>query len=359
MANNFIFLTMRTIIIALFFLLITACTENKCQNNNDFIVADGQMPAIAKDNNNVLHLVFGNGDSIMYTYSNDKGHTFSPAELITKLPGAFSYAMRGPQIAAAANGIIVTVCTKDGNIYSFHKEVNSSWKRSGKVNDEDTVCKEGLMALSADGNNAFAAWLDLRGNKRNKIYGARSADGGITWSRNILIYASPDSTVCECCKPSVVVSKNKVAVMFRNWLNGNRDLYLAQSDNGDNTFDTTVKLGMGSWQLDGCPMDGGNLTVNDNGAIQTVWRRQSGIYFAEPGTSEKQIGEGRNCTIEIMNKENVYAWTENGQIIFIEPGGKKKTLGEGSEPVLKSLDDKHIICLWQNNKQIHASVLQL
>ena len=34
--------------------------------------------------------------------------------------------------------------------------------------------------------------------------------------------ASPDTTVCECCKPSVVIEGNNVYVMFRNWLNGNR-----------------------------------------------------------------------------------------------------------------------------------------
>jgi hypothetical protein len=34
------------------------------------------------------------------------------------------------------------------------------------------------MALAAEGNHLFAVWLDLRGNKRNKIYGAESTDGG-------------------------------------------------------------------------------------------------------------------------------------------------------------------------------------
>ncbi len=336
-----------------------SCTQKKVQLRSDFIIAYGQMPAIAKDNSNGLHLVFGTGDSIMYTYSNDEGSTFSSPALITKLPGAFTYAMRGPQIAVTKNGILVTVCTKNGNIYSFYKEGNGNWKRSGKVNDEDTVCKEGLMALSADGDNVFATWLDLRGNKRNKIYGAGSVDGGKTWNKNILIYASPDSTVCECCKPSVVVSEDKVAVMFRNWLNGNRDLYVVQSNDAGNTFNAAEKLGTGSWKLDGCPMDGGNLVINDNGTIQTVWRRESKIYYTEAGKPERQIGEGRNCTIETINNQNIYAWSENGKIVVAGSNGEKKILGEGSEPVLKSLDYENIICLWQNNKQIHASVLQL
>jgi hypothetical protein len=44
-----------------------------------------------------------------------------------------------------------------------------------------------------------------------------------------MIYTSPDSTVCECCKPNVAMKGNNVYVMFRNWLHGNRDLYLIQS----------------------------------------------------------------------------------------------------------------------------------
>ena len=103
-----------------------------------------------------------------------------------------------------------------------------------------------------------------------------------------MIYTSPDSTVCECCKPSVVMKNNNVYVMFRNLLNGNRDLYLIQSADGGNSFGEAQKLGTGSWQLDGCPMDGGGIAVNDNGEVQTVWRRKNKIFAAAPGNSEKR-----------------------------------------------------------------------
>ncbi len=349
----------KILIITLSLCSLISCTQKKLPQQNDLIIADGEMPAIAKDNNNTLHLVFGNGDSIMYTYSIDEGSTFSAPVLIAELPGVFTYAMRGPQVAATKKGVLVTACTKDGNIYSYYKEGNNSWKPLGKVNDEDTVCKEGLMALDADGDNVFAAWLDIRGNKRNKIYGASSVSGGKTWSRNMLIYASPDSTVCECCKPSVAVSKNKVAVMFRNWLNGNRDLYFAQSNDSGITFSNPQKLGTGSWKLDGCPMDGGNLVINNNGELQTVWRRESKIYFDNPEFQEKEIGEGKNCTIETINNKNVFAWKENGKITIRKPNDEKIFLDEGSQPVLKTIDNHHIICVWENNKQIHASIVQL
>jgi hypothetical protein len=351
---------MKNILIpALFSVLIFSACSEKVQSKNDFIIAQGQMPAIVKDNNNVLHLVFGSGDSIMYARSTDNGSTFSTASLIKEIPHVFTFAMRGPQLAATGKGIILTACTAEGNIYSFYKVDGSGWQQGSNVNDKDTVCKEGLMALSAYDNNAFAVWLDLRGNQRNKIYGARSVDGGKTWGKNFLIYASPDSTVCECCKPSVVVWKNKVAVMFRNWLGGNRDLYLVQSNDTGNSFGAAEKLGTGSWKINACPMDGGNITVNNNGEIRSVWRRELNVYADKPGTPEAIIGEGKNCTIETTNDSSVYAWVENGKIVIRKPGGEKKPVGEGNQPVLKTIDNKHIICVWENDRQIHAAVLQL
>jgi hypothetical protein len=343
---------------ALFLLMLSACSQ-KVHSKNDFIIADGQMPAMAKDNNNKLHLVFGKGDSIMYTYSTDNGNTFSKPVLIKELPHVYTYAMRGPQISATDKGIIVTACTSKGNIYSFYKDEGGDWKQGGNVNDEDTVCKEGLMALCAYANNAFAVWLDLRGNQKNKIYGAKSVDGGKTWGKNFLIYASPDSAVCECCKPSVVVWRNKVVVMFRNWLDGNRDLYLIQSNDGGKNFGEAEKSGTGSWKLDGCPMDGGGLAVNSKGEIQTVWTRQAKVYGDNPGTPEREIGDGRNCTLETANDSNVYAWIKDGKIVVLKPGGEKVLPGKGSQPVLKTIDGNHIICLWESNRQIHASVLPL
>src|SRR6188768_2938187 len=162
---------MRTnISFVLFLLMLTACSEKKASIQDEAIIANGQMPALAKDKDNNLHLVYGIGDSIMYAYSDDKAITFSKPVLISILPHVYSFAMRGPQIAATGNGIVVTACTADGNISSFYKEKGNDWKQGNNVNDADTVCKEGLMGLSADGDNTFAVWLDLRGDKKNKIY---------------------------------------------------------------------------------------------------------------------------------------------------------------------------------------------
>jgi len=338
--------------------IISGCATKNNPEANDVIIANGQMPAIAKDNNQNLHVVYGTGDSIMYTYSNDKGKSFSAPSVVSVLPGLVASHMRGPQIAATANGINIIACNNMGDIFSYNKKGDENWIKGNKVNDVDTIAKEGFISVSGDEQNEFAVWLDLRNNRRNKIYGAKSNDGGKTWSQNQLVYVSPDSTVCECCKPSVLVKGNNVYVMFRNWLMGNRDLYLIQSSDGGKGFRQAQKLGNGNWKLNGCPMDGGGLAISKEG-IQTVWRREKNIYASMPGLPEEEIGQGKGCTIETVNGKNIYAWNDNESVILLDEKGTKKIVGKGDLPTIKAIDNYHVICIWEKDKQIHASIVEL
>lgn len=339
------------------FYLFTTCKNKKEQQIPiSGIIGKGQMPNATNDGAGNLHLVFGNGDSIMYCSSMDKGKSFSKPELISILPGLAASHMRGPQIAATSNGVTIIACNNKGDIFAYKKNNAENWQPAGKVNDVDTVAKENLIALNGDGQILYTVWLDLR-DKHNKIFGARSDDGGKRWLKNVMIYTSPDTTVCECCKPSIVIKDNNVYVMFRNWLNGNRDLYLIQSVDGGLTFNNAQKLGTVSWALKGCPMDGGGMVVQDNN-VQTVWNRKGKIYVCEPGKPEKEIGEGKGCTLEIVNGKNVYAWVEKGEVVCLLPQ-IKKTMGKGRSPVIKAIGKQQVICIWENENEIHSSILNL
>jgi hypothetical protein len=354
---------MRAIILfATLFLLASMTGIDAVRNSShDIIIANGHLPKIITDNKGNIHLTYGSGDSIMYMSSSNQGASFSNPQLVAVLPNLFANAMRGPQIATASNGILITANTEYGNIYSYHQTSAGKWSKAIKVNDMDSVSKEALTSLSADENNAFAVWLDARSNggKGQRLYGARSTDGGITWSKNIMIYASPDKTVCECCKPSVLVKGKTVYAMFRNWLDGNRDLYLIKSSNLGQSFGQANKLGEGSWKLNGCPMDGGGLELGAYNVVETVWRREGKIYASSEGRPERILGEGRSCSMASLNGKNAYCWTKNGEVVVVAPGQVPATLGKGSVPVINWIDAKKIFCVWENDDQIHASIVEL
>ncbi len=343
----------------LFLSFFAGCRQTIPISISTAIIATGEMPNAVNDGMGNLHLVYGNGDSILYTQSTDRGKSFSTPALVAIVPELFATSMRGPQIAFSKKGLTILASDKTGNIYAYEKNETGNWTKTSRVNDLDSVAKEGFVSLAGDGNRLFAIWLDLRGNKHNKIVGAASDDGGRTWSANRIIYTSPDSSVCECCKPSVALKGDKVAIMFRNWLNGNRDLYIMESTDGGNHFQPAQKLGYGSWALNGCPMDGGGLVINKNQVAETIWNRKGKLYACEPGKPELELGSGRSCTIETVNGENIYAWTENGEVLVRTPNGSKTNLGKGQLPLIKNINNQELLCIWEENKQIHEAILEL
>jgi hypothetical protein len=345
------------VLLLIYILLAQACFQQNAQNSV-LVIANGKMPNIARDNSGNIHLVYGHGDSLLYSFSSDEGKRFSPPKVIAIIHGLSAAAMRGPQIASSEQGIIVTANNHAGDIFCFSRGKDFRWMRSGKVNDMDTVARENLMALAADNDLTYAIWLDLRGG-HNAIYGSASRDGGKSWSKNSLIYASPDSTVCECCKPSVAVRGNKVYVMFRNWLNGNRDLYMIKSDDGGISFGKAVKLGTGSWSINGCPMDGGFLSLDMKGTVQTVWMRNGTVYSCIPGEPEFVLGEGRHCTVEAANDQFVYAWIKNKHVIILNSKKGKLDLGAGDLPLIKSIGDNRLICIWTDGENIQRQIIKI
>ena len=106
---------------------MASCSEKKNAAKENFIIADGQMPSLAKDKQNGLHVVYGTGDSIMYTSLSGNDTAFSSPVLISVLPDLAASHTRGPQIACSENGLTVTACNSSGDIFSFHKAGTANW----------------------------------------------------------------------------------------------------------------------------------------------------------------------------------------------------------------------------------------
>lgn len=345
-----------TLAILLSFFAI-ACKENK--PNVAVNLTSGQIPCVVTDLNNHIHIVYGTGDSIMYIESANGGQSFETPVCIDTLHNLVDFAMRGPQIAITKNGVSIVALNRTGDIFSYSKDESGKWKKGSRVNDVDSTCKEGFIGLGSDGNqNLFAAWLDLRGNKRNKIYGASSFDGGKTWKANQMLYISPDSSVCECCKVSVAMKDQHVYVMFRNWLNGNRDLYLMESMNAGQTFSTPQKLGKNNWPLEGCPMDGGGLSTNSS-PVQTTWRRHDSIFSAVPGEEEHFITKGKNPSVTTVDNHQLYAWAKSDTIFYKLNDRQEQVAGKGSLPSVQMINKSDAICVWTNDKYINYLLIKL
>ena len=213
---------------------------------------------------------------------------------------------RGPRIAVAGEAVVVTaIAGEPAELLSWRStDGGETWKQTANsIAGEPGAVREGLhdLAGNADGKLAVV-WLDMRDADENgtELWMAESNDAGTTWGTPRRIYHNPGGTICECCHPSVTYDTNgKPVVLFRNSLDGNRDMYLWRDGKAE-------KLGTGTWPLNGCPMAGGDLAayinpMNNREVVETVWRREGTIYSATPGGDEGVIADGRQPVLAVSN----------------------------------------------------------
>ncbi len=299
-------------------------------------LARPQQPQLAIDDSNTIHIAFGAAFRAWHAAIPPGKSSHIEAKPLPA-SGVMSLGMRrGPRIAATKSGVCITLIAgelgkgKDGDIHAFQsKDLGAGWTSPAKVNDISGSAREGLhaMATSPDGRIA-CAWLDLR-NKKSEVMMSLSTDGGATWSKNAIVYQSPDGAVCPCCHPSLAFgARGEIHVMWRNALGGARDMYLATSTDEGITFSKAKKLGQGTWKLDACPMDGGMFCVDAKGKLSTIWRRENKLFLYEPERSEPEISEPEISEPKIS-----------------EPKSDERGLGIGEQPWIASTT-KGPVAVW-------------
>lgn len=323
-------------------------------------------PQLAIDADHRVYATYGMGNAIYVSVSSDEGASFTAPVRVADA-GKLSLGMRrGPRIAAHDGTITVTATYgvagggKDGDLLAFRSaDRGRTWSGPVRVNDVVGSAREGLHGMGAGPDGTLAcAWLDLR-SKGTKLFLATSTDGGANWSPNRLAYESPSGTICQCCHPSVGFDpRGRLYVMFRNVVDGRRDMYLTHSEDGGRIFAPATKLGEGTWPLDACPMDGGSLATTASGDIETVWRRQDTIYRCAATGGERRLAEGRQGWIAEGTSGAYLVWCEGARLMAIAPGQRPVQLADTTTDgvVVSSPDGKLVLAAWAQNG-IHVARL--
>lgn len=315
-------------------------------------------------------LVYGAGNSIYFASSPDQGRTFSPPVKVAEVEALAMGRHRGPRVTILEDSILVSavvgekVSTEphahglpaDGNITIWRSvDHGKTWSRWGVVNDVPGAAREGFHAIAADAKgNLTVAWLDLRA-KGTTLYSSRSTDGGHTWSKNVLVYASPSGTICQCCEPSLAIDDDgRINLMWRNVLDGSRDLYVTSSRDGI-TFGDIRKMGTSTWKLNACPMDGGGLVLR-LGQLYSAWRRDGDVFLARPGKPERRIGTGKDVAIASARNGLYVAWSNGPHLEILTPGAANPVplADQGAFVNLAALPDGGVLAAWEADGSVRV-----
>lgn len=268
--------------------------------------------------------------------STDGGATFAPATKVGAVPGLMLGMRRGPRIAA--NGDRLTVTVVGDELFALSStDAGKTWSQPVAINDAAKSAAEGLhdLAVAPDGK-LFVTWLDIRAGHM-ELWGAESTDAGRTWAKNQRVYASPDKSICECCHPNALFdAQGNLAVMWRNSIEGSRDMWMAVRASGAKDFSPAKKVGEGTWKLNACPMDGGKIVALGNGKFGAVWQRAGEVFFVPPGAAEIRLGKGKQPLAVMAGSQPVIVWQDGNDLVSTREPGK-------AEPVKLATDARFAV----------------
>ena len=339
----------------------------------------GDEPTISKTEDGIIGVTYGDQEVIYYSESNDGAEAFSAPEIVGTLKGLMLGYSSGPQIAFTISNVVITASSRTGNLYAWSKHRKEGiWTGPYRINDVEKSVEECLSSITAtDEGSLYSTWIDTRFSENSdkkshsvsegkheeingerlkpqgRIYVSSSLDEGKTWSKSELVYQSPDGSVCECCKPSIESDKEgHIVIMFRNNMDGSRDLHYTKSTDKGASFSMPQKLGSGTWEINGCPMDGGGLTSFGSNGLISVWQREGIIYTANSDLSEHMIGEGRTPSISGNRDNYSIVYTKGDEVMAIhEPMTLSEKIGNGTSAKVLSTEDA-IIYIWVSDKGI-------
>lgn len=269
-----------------------------------------------------------------YLKSHNGGDTF--AHRVAVSPPGNAVSSHGENAPTMLNGSATGVLWQES---AANKETNILWARSTswgnsfqkpvRLNDSDVPGQAyfGHVAAMANGT-LVAAWLDSRPVAVSKtdsigdtasIYCTSSTDGGVSWSRNVLV----STNVCACCRPTVVgATDGTVLIAWRHVYLGTekrhiRDIACARSTDGGRHWGEAIRVAVDNWEIYGCPHTGPHLVRSghfilaswySNGAkkegseagIRLSWTRDGGRNWAKPRIMSQGVLDAAEPSLEAI-----------------------------------------------------------
>ncbi len=111
-----------------------------------------------------------------------------------------------------------------------------------------------------------------------KLFTMVSQDGGATFSTDAEL--NPEWNPCRCCTTSVTYGRDgRLAMLYREETNNDRDIYLALSDQQSGGVPLRTRISSTPWKIAACPMTYFTIAPTATGYV-AAWPTKGEVYFA-------------------------------------------------------------------------------
>jgi hypothetical protein len=270
-----------------------------------------------------LEQLYSGLSRFFYTYSNDKGASFSTPVIIDANTG--SSFQSGKIVMDTQNRFhIVYVQTNSGVDRAYYTRVEFGASNGPLSIDTGATTVNGVFIALDSANNPNIVFAQTAGT--NRIYFTRSSDGGATFSTPTIIDAATGSSATN---GQIAVSRNNVLhTIFRQSDGSYNRIYYRYSTDGGSVFSTPVRIDAGT----GFNASSAGVLVNSAGnpfinlaqllagvtRFYTTFSQDGGSNFSTPNIRDVSSGSSVSSGSALCDgTDRIHVtWVENSHVYY-------------------------------------------
>jgi hypothetical protein len=213
----------------------------------------------------------------------------------------------------------------------FYAKIDPEAKAFTEVRNINRTPSEGFSLAVGEGGSVTACWL------AGKLYASVSRGGAQTFGPNKEI--DPAINPCDCCTTSsAFIADGRLAILYREETNNERDMHLVLWDQGQNRI-TRTRISTTPWQIDDCPMTYYSIAPQGGGLI-AAWPTKGQVYLARidaegkvlpPGEIKTPGQSGMRCGVLVLDGakgHSLVAWKKDNQLGWQRYDAQGKAVGQ-------------------------------
>ena len=187
--------------------------------------------------------------------------------------------------------------------FSYSSDYGKTFSKPVTVNDDNLTTGHSFNEmLVTDEGDISIVWLDsrlayqlrLQGKKTN---GSALYIGKANYRKNETSFSNEQlaNNTCVCCRIAMDCNKQgNLAILWRHIYGDNiREFALLTLAPGENVQQTPYQISYDHWKINGCPHQGGAISINENNRYHMVWFNQGdvgkGIFYASSNDQGKSL----------------------------------------------------------------------
>lgn len=249
--------------------------------------------------------------SIYYQLSTDEGKTFSAVTRVAIDKEKISARNENrPKIAFDKyQGVYLSWATPKKKKYTadvrfaYSSDYGKTFTNAVTVNDDNLLTGHSFneMLVTAEGDISIV-WLDSRLAHQLRLQGKKTNGsalylGKANYRKKVTRFTNEQlaNNTCVCCRIAMDYnSHGELAVFWRHIYGDNiREFALLTLAQGKGAQQAPYQISYDRWKINGCPHQGGAISVNENNRYHLVWFNQGevgkGIFYAASNDQGKSL----------------------------------------------------------------------